>query len=82
MQAGVCYPDIGSNHAFLASAFHDKPESFIVAKSNRFSGKDLSNWHESSLRQFKAVVSEADISIVSSEFLLDLSRKGLQHLKA
>lgn len=81
MQNDVYYPDIDSNHTFMASAFHDAPDDFIVAKSRGISGDILSEWHRSSLKKFETEIAETTNTVISSEFLLDLSKHKIRTLK-
>lgn len=79
--AGIYYPEISSNHGFLASAFHPNPKDFIVAKSMNLAGDALVNWHASSLKAFEAGIKRNNTTIVSSEFLLDLPFENIHKLK-
>lgn len=78
---GVYYPSISPNHTFLPSAFHPHPENFIVAKSRRIFGENLTAWHKEALKNFEQQSAAYHTTIVSSEFLLDLPPESLVTLK-
>ena len=77
----ICYPSISSNHTFLASAFHQTPDNFIVSKSIGLCKEELQKWHQKSLLKFEQELSKASKSIVSSEFLLELDSHAIERLK-
>jgi len=80
-QKGVLYPSISANHTFLASAFHQDPDKFIVARSKNIFGKSLVRWHKESIDKFEKEIEPYEEVVVSSEFLLDIAKDKLNELK-
>jgi tetratricopeptide (TPR) repeat protein len=79
---GLNYPDIGANHTFLASSFHERPLEHNIAKSRQLTEESLLEWHAISKQKFEASVTQVPTTMVSSEFLLGLSIGGLRDLKS
>jgi len=79
---GLLYPSNFANHSFLASAFHQNPDEFIVAKTVQMFGEQINNWHKTNLSLFETEITQYPKVLVSSEFLLDLSKNKIDELKA
>ena len=82
LDQGLNYPDIGTSHNFLASSFHERPLDQNIAKSRQLSKRSLLKWHTTSKQKFEESITQAPKTMVSSEFLLGLSIRGLRDLKS